>query len=164
MTAIGDALATACGRLEHGDVKSRIIVLLTDGESNTGIIKNPEEAAKVAKALGVRIYTIGVGSTGNAPFLVKDAFGRNVVQYGPVSLDEELLRRIAAQTRGRYFNVKDPHGLTGAMDDINKLEKTRIDTTIYNQYNELFFRFLAPGMGLLMLGAGLNLWIRRTVV
>jgi Ca-activated chloride channel family protein len=162
MTAIGDALATTCARLERAPFKSRILVLLSDGESNTGVIK-PEEAIKAARALRLRVYTIGIGSTGNAPFLVNDMFGRKTIQYGPVHLDEALLGRIAEETGGQYFNVKDPRGLERALNDIDKLEKTKIDTTIYNQYDEWFAGFLLPGLGLIVLGSGLNLWLRRIV-
>ena len=162
MTAIGDALATACARLQGAEVKSRIAVLLTDGESNTGIIK-PEDAIKAAKTLGIRVYTIGVGSNTRAPFMVRDMFGRNVIQYAEVRLDEDLLRKIASGTGGQYFNVTDPKGLNRAMEAINKLEKTRIDAEQFNQYDEHFLLFLVPGLGLILLGAGLNSLLAKAV-
>lgn len=163
-TAIGDALATACARLEKAAVKSRIVVLLSDGESNTGIIK-PDEAIKAAKTLGIKVYTIGVGSNrAQAPFLVRDMFGRPAVQYAQVSIDEDLLRRIAEETGGQYFNVTDPKGLTRAMDAINKLEKTALNTELYNQYDEHVLWFLAPGLVLAALGAGLNAWLGRMMI
>lgn len=164
MTAIGDALATGAGRLEHvQNVKSRIMVLLSDGESNTGIIK-PEQAVKIAKALGIKIYAIGVGSNGQAPVLVKDVFGRTRQVMMEVRLDEEVLRLIAAETGGEYFNVRDPHALENAMANINKLEKTKIDTTTFSQFKEWYAWFLLPGLALVLLGSGLSLWIRRTVI
>jgi Ca-activated chloride channel homolog len=174
LTAIGDALATACARLEPTFVKdksdqapleprSRIIVLLTDGESNTGIVK-PDEAIKVAKKLGIKVYTIGVGSSGRAPFLAKDVFGRDVIQYAEVTLDENLLRRIADETGARYFNVRDPKGLEKAMADIDKLEKTRIERDVYQQYDELFPWFLYPALVLLIAAAGLNMLISKRIV
>lgn len=163
LTAIGDGLATACGRLEHAQVKSRIIVLLSDGESNTGLIK-PDDAARMAKTMGIKIYTIGIGSTGTAPILVRDRFGRSMVQYAEVRLDEDQLRRIAAKTGGRYFNVRDPQGLERALEDINKLEKTRIDTTVYNQYREWMAWFLVPGIALILLGAGIQIWLRGETI
>lgn len=163
LTAIGDALATACARLESSDVKSRIVVLLTDGESNTGIIK-PEEAAKAAKTLGVKVYTIGVGTTGQAPFLARDVFGRQVIGQAQVRIDENLLRDIAKTTNGHYFNVTDPKGLSKVMETIDKLEKTTINTELYNKYDEHFLNFLVPGLALLVLGAALNAWLGRNVI
>lgn len=163
MTAIGDALATACARLEKSEVKSKIIVLLSDGESNTGMIK-PDEAAKAAKALGLKVYTIGVGSNGQAPFMARDVFGRNVIQHAEVRIDEDLLRRIAEKTGGQYFNVRDPKGLTRALSDIDKLEKTSIRQEIYNQYTELFPRFLFPGLLALFLATSLNMAARREII
>jgi Ca-activated chloride channel family protein len=143
LTAIGDGLATACARVERAEPKSRIAVLLSDGESNTGVVK-PDEAIKVASKLGVKVYTIGVGTTGRAPFRGRDLFGQESIGYAHVTLDEALLRRIAQSTGGRYFNVRDPKGLELAMADIDKLETTRIEKTEYNQYNELYLRCLAP--------------------
>jgi Ca-activated chloride channel family protein len=163
LTAIGDALATACARLENSDVKSRIVVLLTDGESNTGIVK-PEEAAKAAKTMGIKVYTIGVGTTGNAPFKARDMFGRQVIGQAQVRIDEDLLRQIAQTTGGQYFNVTDPKGLGGVMEKINKLEKTAINTELYNKYDEHFPMFLVPGLALLLVGATVNLWLGRSVI
>jgi Ca-activated chloride channel family protein len=163
LTAIGDALATACARLEKAEIKSKIIVLLTDGDSNTGLIK-PDEATKAAKALGIKVYTIGVGSNGRAPFMAHDVFGRNVIQYAEVTIDEELLRRIASTTSGQYFNVKDPKGLSRALTDIDKLEKTNISKEIYNQYTELFPRYLWPGVLLLALAVSLSMMVRKEII
>jgi Ca-activated chloride channel family protein len=163
LTAIGDALATASARLRGAEVKSRIIVLLSDGESNTGVIK-PDEAARAAKALGIKVYTIGVGSTGRAPFIMKDMFGRDAIGYAEVTLDEDQLRRIASATGGRYFNVRDPQGLRKAMDDINKLERTRINREVYEQYSELFPYWLIPAAVLLVLGAWLNIVMVKAMI
>jgi len=161
LTAIGDALATACARLENAPTKSRIIVLLSDGESNTGIIK-PDQAAEVAKQMGVRIYTIGVGTTGRAPFKMRDIFGRETIGMADVVLDEKLLRGLAEGTGGQYYNVRDATGLEEAMEDINKLEKTEIQRNEYRQYNELFPWFLVPGLVLVLTGTTLNMhWTRR---
>lgn len=163
LTAIGDALATACGRLEKAEIKSKLIVLLSDGESNTGLIK-PEEAIKAAKALGIKVYTIGVGSNGRAPFMARDVFGRDVIQYAEVRIDEDLLRRIASTTGGQYFNVRDPKGLSRAFADIDKLEKTNIRKDVYNQYTEFFPRFLWPGVLVLILALSLNMGIRKEIL
>jgi len=163
LTAIGDALATACARLEHAKLKSKIIVLLSDGRSNTGIIK-PEDATKIAKKMGIRVYTIGVGSPNPAPFMRKDMLGNNTIVYGNVELDEELLGNTAKITGGRYFNVRDPGGLDRAMEEINKLEKTKVERNIFEQYNELFPWFLWPALCLIAAGTGLNMMISRRIL
>ena len=163
LTAIGDGLATTCARLEDAEPTSRIIVLLSDGESNTGIIE-PRVAAQVARKLGIKVYTIGVGSTGRAPIRRKDVFGRDVIGKIQVTLDEDLLKEIAQTTGGRYFNVRNPRGLDRALDDINELEKTRIDRDVYNQYNELFPYFLWPALALLLVGSGLNMLLLKRIM
>ncbi len=163
LTAIGDALATGCNRLENSDVKSRIMVLLSDGESNTGIIK-PEEAAKAAKTLGVKVYTIGVGTTGRAPFLARDMFGRQTIGYAEVRLDEELLQSLATTTGGKYFNVTDAKGLAQTMDAISKLEKTTINTELFNKYDEHFLYYLFPGLLLLACGSIINTWLGKQII
>jgi Ca-activated chloride channel family protein len=163
LTAVGDALATACARLADAEPKSRIIVLLSDGESNTGIIK-PDEAATMAKRLGIKVYTIGIGATGRAPFRVRDIFGRDTIQYAEVTLDEALLRRIASETGGAYYNVRDPKGLEAAMKRIDALEKTEIERECYQHYDEFFPRFLAPAAVLLALACGLNMAAARRIV
>lgn len=163
LTAIGDALATGCARLEEAGVKSRIIVLLSDGESNTGLIK-PEEAAKAAKTMGIKIYTIGIGSTGRAPFLARDVFGRQTIGYGQVRLDEEQLRSIATSTGGKYFNVKDAKGLEQTLEAIGKLEKTTINTELYNKYDEHFPIVLAAGLALVVAGAIINAWLGKNIL
>jgi len=163
LTAIGDGLATAVARLEDAEVKSRIVVLLSDGESNTGVIK-PEDATKAARELGIKVYTIGVGSRGRAPFIGRNIFGEETIQYALVSLDEELLRRIASETGGRYFNVRDPKGLAEAMTEINELEKTEVEREEYSQYRELFTWFLLPSLALVLIGAGLNVVVARRIV
>jgi len=163
LTAIGDALATGCTRLDEAGVKSRIMVLLSDGESNTGLIK-PDEAAKAAKTMGIKVYTIGVGTTGRAPFLGRDMFGRPAIGYGDVKLDEDQLRSIATTTGGKYFNVKDARGLDQTMAAISKLEKTTINTELFNKYDEHFPAFLAAGLGLLVIGAILNSWLGKNIL
>jgi len=163
LTAIGDALATGCTRLQDSDVKSRVMVLLSDGESNTGIIK-PEDAAKAAKTMGIKVYTIGIGTTGRAPFLARDMFGRPTIGYAEVRLDEELLKSLASTTDGKYFNVTDAKGLAQTMEAISKLEKTTINTELYNKYDEHFLLFLIPGILLLSLGAAMNTWLGKNIL
>jgi Ca-activated chloride channel family protein len=163
LTAIGDALATGCARMENAAVKSKIMVLLSDGESNTGLIK-PEDAAKAAKTMGIKVYTIGVGTTGRAPFMARDMFGRQTIGYADVTLDENQLRSLATTTGGQYFNVTDPKGLTQTLETISKLEKTTINTELFNKYDEHFLFVLIPGLALLILGAALNSWLGRQIL
>jgi Ca-activated chloride channel family protein len=158
LTAVGDALATASARLEQAELTSRIIVLLSDGVSNTGVIK-PQDAVKAAKKLGLRVYTIGVGSSGRAPFWMRDIFGRKTIGYAEVDLDEALLRNIASETGGRYFNVRDPEGLKKAVEEINDLEKTTVTTDVIYRYNELFMWFLIPAAVLILAASLVNILI-----
>ena len=158
LTAIGDALATASARLEQAELTSRIIVLLSDGVSNTGVIK-PEDAVEAAKKLGLRVYTIGVGSSGRAPFWMRDVFGRKTIGYADVDLDEALLRKIASETGGRYFNVRDPEGLVKAVEEINELETTTVTTDVIYRYNELFMWFLVPAVILIFCACMVNILI-----
>jgi Ca-activated chloride channel family protein len=163
LTAVGDALATGCARMENAEVKSKIMVLLSDGESNTGLIK-PEDAAKAAKTMGIKVYTIGIGTTGRAPFLGRDRFGRQTIGYAEVRMDEDQLRSLSATTGGQYFNVADPKGLASTLETIGKLEKTTINTELYNKYDEHFMFFLIPGLLLLCLGAAMNTWLGRNIL
>lgn len=162
-TAIGDGLATACARIKNAEPESRIIVLLSDGESNTGIIE-PKQAMRAASELGIKVYTIGVGSSGLAPVKGKDMFGRDVIQRIQVSLDEELLTQIAITTGGQYFNVRNPKGLKKALEQIDKLEKTEVERDVYEQYDELFPWFLFPSLCLIALGAALNVTLARRII
>jgi Ca-activated chloride channel family protein len=163
LTAIGDALGTACARLEKTELKSKLIVLLSDGESNFGLIK-PLDAVKAAKKLGIRIYVIGVGTTGIAPIKARDEMGREFIARTEVSLDENLLRKIAEGTGGLYYNVRDPKGLQQAMSTIDKLEKTKVSSETYSQADELFHRLLIPGLALLALALAARAWGGRELV
>jgi len=163
LTAIGDALATACARLQDAEPVSKIIVLLSDGDSNAGIIE-PETAIKAARELGVKVYTIGIGSTGRAPVRVTDAFGRQAIRHAWVTFDETLLRQIADETGGVYYNVRDAKGLDGALESINTLETTKIEHSVYRQYEELFTRFALSALALLLATVSLNMAIARRVV
>jgi Ca-activated chloride channel family protein len=156
LTAIGDALATACARIENADPVSKIMVLLSDGESNTGMIQ-PPQAIEVAKKLGIKVYTIGIGSTGRAPFMATDSYGRKRISYAMVSLDENLLRSIADETGAIYYNIQDEKGLDKALAEINKLETTKIEQDIYTQYRELYKYFIFAGAILILLGLTLNM-------
>jgi len=163
LTAIGDALATSCARLQHAPLKSRLVVLLSDGESNTGIIE-PLEALKAAKKLGIRIYTIGVGSNADAPFKARDRLGRDVYIRAQVSIDEDLLRKLASETGGAYFNARDSSGLEAAMKKINELEKTKVEKDVYRQFEEHVSLCLGPAMVLFGLAMLLNMSLARRIV
>jgi len=149
-TAIGMGLATAVNRLRDSTARSRVVVLLTDGANNEGQI-GPEAAAAAAKALGVRVYTIGVGSTGQVPLTVQDRRGRRYVQMQYFELDEELLQSIADTTGGQYFNVRDSGAMEAVFETIDALEKTEIESRERVLYRELFAWMLFPAVGLLFL-------------
>ncbi len=164
MTAIGDGLALACARLNAvTNVKSRIIILLSDGESNAGII-TPEQATAVARQLNIKVYAIGVGTTGYAEAIGRDRFGREVVGRMFVSMDEAELKRIAEETGGRYFSVLDRDGLEAAMEEIDALETTAIDETVYTRYQERYRHFLIPGLLACLLAVLLATPSRRTLL
>ncbi|MGD0653001.1 MAG: VWA domain-containing protein [Thermoguttaceae bacterium] len=150
MTAIGDALATAVERLKPIKAKSKIIILLSDGESNAGVV-DPVEAVQAAKAYGIKIYTIGIGTTGPVPMPVEDPFGRTVLQSVMVQIDEKALKMIADATGGKYYNAQDTEKLRKIYADIDKLEKTTTEGRLYTEYRELFSYALFPGLGLVLL-------------
>lgn len=144
-TAIGTAIAVAANRLRETKAKSKVIVLLTDGVNNQGEI-DPITAAKAAQALGIKIYTVGVGVRGFAPYPVDDPiFGLRYVQM-PSEIDEESLKEIAALTKGQFYRATNKHELENIYDTIDKLEKTKIKTKEYMRYTELFPWFLFPGL------------------
>lgn len=140
-TAIGSGIATAVNRLRGSDAKSKVIVLLTDGENNSGSI-TPLMAAEAAAALGIRIYAIGVGSKGTAPMPAIDAWGRKTFVQAPVKIDEELLRSIAEMTGGLYYRATDKESLSDIYDRINSMEKTKIDVEEQTVYGERYYPFV----------------------
>lgn len=125
-TAIGDGIATSLNRLRDGQAASKSIILLTDGSNNTGVIA-PVTASEVAKEMGVKIYTIGVGRNGTAPYPVRTLSGRIEYQPQPVVIDEATLRTIAESTGGRYFRATDNRVLADVFEQIDALEKTQMD-------------------------------------
>ncbi len=143
-TAIGDAIAVAVDRLKDLKIKSKVIVLLSDGENTAGVV-TPEEAAETAAAFGIRIYAIGVGTTGIAPFPAIDMFGRTVLQSQPVTLDEVALKALAGKTQGRYFNAQNTEGLAQVYAEIDRLEKTNTEGNLYTEYREIFQWLMIPG-------------------
>lgn len=153
-TAIGVALATACNRLKDSEAESRIIVLLTDGRNNMGIV-SPVTAAEIAKTLGIKVYTIGVGKRGSAPVPVNDPlFGRRVVSM-PVQIDEKSLQEIASIADGKYFRATDSEELEQIYDRIDELETTEIETRTFTSYTDKFALFIIPALGFLLLELGL---------
>jgi Ca-activated chloride channel homolog len=148
MTAIGSGLAAAVNRLKKSHVKSKIIILLTDGRNNAGPL-SPKKAAEVAKAFGIKIYTIGAGGRGQAPFVVDGVFGKQLL-YDNVDIDEDTLREMASITGGAYFRAEDSKGLEGIYNQIDKLEKTEISMKSYMEYTERFASFVIPALGLLL--------------
>jgi Ca-activated chloride channel family protein len=156
-TAIGSGMATALSRLRHSQAKSRVIVLVTDGGNNTGEI-DPATAADMARAMQVRVYTIGVGRGGQVPIpvLVRDPFTGQVVKRRitmEVDIDEGLLQRIATRTSGEFFRATDSASLRMIFDRIDRLEKSEIKLTAYHRYRELFHPVLAAA-ALLLAAAG----------
>jgi Ca-activated chloride channel family protein len=159
-TAIGSALATAVKRLEASDAKTRIVILLTDGQSNAGKIP-PATAADAAKALGYRVYTIGAGTRGLAPFPQTDPFGNRVYVPTPVDIDEETLRAIAQTTGGRYYRATDLESLQGIYAEINDLEKSPYEGLQYLDYTELYPWLALPAFLLLLAESVLvQSWLR----
>jgi Ca-activated chloride channel family protein len=138
-TAIGMGLATAVSRIKESKAASKVIILLTDGVNNRGEIA-PITAAEIAQTFGIRVYTIGVGTIGTAPFPVETVFGRQY-QEVEVKIDEELLRNIASMTGGEYFRATDNNKLKQIYEQIDKLEKSKIDVREYSKRSEEYLPF-----------------------
>ena len=148
-TAIGSGLGTSVDRLRTSKSKSKVVILLTDGENNGGLI-DPQTAKEIAKAFQIKVYTIGVGTDGYAPQPVNTPMGV-VMQQGKVSIDEKLLKEIAKETGGKYFRAKDNEGLTGIYDEINSMEKSKVEITSRTRYTEKFFPFVMAALALIFL-------------
>jgi Ca-activated chloride channel family protein len=147
-TAIGMALANAVNRLRESEAKSKIIILLTDGENNAGEI-DPLTAASLASAFNIKIYTIGAGKTGNAMYPVQDPiFGKRYV-YMPTKINEESLTEIANMTGGKYFRARSGEELEQIYSEIDQMEKTKVNVSKHTQYKELFEFFAFAGLALL---------------
>jgi Ca-activated chloride channel family protein len=156
-TAIGMGLATSVDRLRNARGKSRIIILLTDGVNNIGLI-DPSTALEIAKAYKIRVYTIGAGTIGKAPTPVQTPFGMQR-QMMDVQIDEPLLRKIAVETGGKYYRATNNRSLSSVYDEIDKLEKTKIEISSYKNYADLFFPFAA----LAIICLALEMLLRYTV-
>lgn len=162
-TAIGMGLATAVERLRNSKAKSKIIILLTDGVNNAGLI-DPITALEIAKAYKIRVYTIGVGSVGTAPYPAQDPFGNMVMQQMPVQIDEALMQKISKETGGKYYRATDNNSLSKVYKDIDQLEKTKIEINSFKRYAELFFPFALIGLMCLFLEIVLRFTVFRRVV
>jgi Ca-activated chloride channel family protein len=154
-TAIGTAIANSCNRLKDSQTKSKVIVLLTDGVNNTGKI-DPITAADIAASLGIKIYTIGIGKPGNAPFPVDDPFLGRIYKYIPNALDEEVLREVADKTGGIYYRAETGEKLSEVYKEISALETTEIKTRGYIRYRELFTPFVLVALGFVLIEAVLG--------
>ena len=161
-TAIGNGLATAVARMKDSDAKSRVVILLTDGVNNSGEIA-PLTAAEIAKDYGIRIYTIGVGANGEAPFPVMTPWGIEV-QPRKVEIDESLLTQIATLTGGRYFRATDNAKLSEIYAEIGKMEKARTTVDSFPVYKELFGSYALAALILLLLEGLLRLFSPRRLV
>ena len=148
-TAIGSGLASATNRLRASKAKSRFVILLTDGVNNAGRV-TPQTAADAAKALGIRVYTIGAGTRGMAPYPAQDMFGNKVYRPVQVDIDEDTLTKIAETTGGRYFRATDTDSLREIYAEIDRSEKTVFEAPQFYDYRELYVWLLLPALGLLL--------------
>ena len=148
-TAIGSGLATSVDRLRNSKSKSKVVILLTDGVNNGGLI-DPSTAKEIAKSFKVKVYTIGVGTDGYAPTPVNTPLGI-VMQNEKVAIDEKLLKAISFETGGTYFRAKDNEGLNNIYKEIDKLEKSKVEITTYHHYMEKFYPFVFAALAFLLL-------------
>jgi len=162
-TAIGMGLATSVKRLKDSEAISKVVILLTDGDNNSGSIA-PATAAEIAKEFGVRVYTIGVGTRGMAPMPYPDAFGRMRYQDVEVKINEELLTRIADMTDGKYFRATDNESLEAVYKEIDELERSKIDVTEYRKRKEEFLPFAIAALLLLACEVLLRQTVLRSIV
>jgi Ca-activated chloride channel family protein len=148
-TAIGTAIANGVNRLKDSEAKSKVIILLTDGVNNSGEI-DPITAAQIAKKFGIRIYTVGVGTIGEAPYPFQTPFGKRY-QMVPVEIDEKVLNEVAEITDGKYFRATDNKKLEEIYNIIDTMEKTRVEITSYRKAKELFYGWLTMGFLIVLL-------------
>jgi Ca-activated chloride channel family protein len=149
-TAIGDGVTLGVDRLRSTKAKSKVLVLLTDGDNNAGSV-DPREAAAIAKESGIKLYTIGIGTNGIVPMPQEDAFGQRVLVRAQFYIDEELLREMARTGNGEYFHASDTTGLTEVYRQIDRLEKSNFEEAKFAEYTELFRWFAVPGLAVLLL-------------
>ena len=154
-TAIGSAIAACVNRLRNQPSTSKILVLLTDGVNNAGKVA-PQTAAEAARTMGVKVYTIAAGTQGQAPIPVKDQFGNQRIVMAKVDVDEEALKKIAAETSGKFFRATDTDSLKKIYTEIDRMEKTTRHVKNFEKYHELFAFAVLPGLALLGLTLGLE--------
>lgn len=162
-TAIGLGLATSVQRLKDSEAVSKVVILLTDGDNNSGSIA-PMTAAEIAREFGVRVYTIGVGTRGTAPFPFTDPFGRTVYQDMEVRINEPLLKEMAQMTGGKYFRATDNAALEAVYTEIDALEKSKIDVTEYRKRKEEFLPFAVLALFLVLLEIGVRQTLLRSII
>ena len=160
-TAIGDGLATAVSRLKDSEAISKVVILLTDGLNNAGSV-DPYTAAEMAKVFGVRVYTIGVGTYGTAPYPVQTPFGTQIQQV-KVEIDEKLLTQMANMTGGKYFRANNNKKLDEVYQEIDKLERSKIEVTEFRRLHEEFYPLVAWALALLLIEFLLRKTIFRTL-
>jgi Ca-activated chloride channel family protein len=160
-TAIGNGLATAVSRLRDSDAKSKVAILMTDGANNSGNV-TPETAGEIAKLHRIRVYTIGIGSNGTAPYPMPTPYGVQMIQV-PVEIDEALLKDIAAQTGGEYFRATDNTKLVEIYSQINEMEKTKNLVDSFPVYKEEFLIYALAAFVLLMLEILIRLFVLRRI-
>jgi Ca-activated chloride channel family protein len=161
-TAIGDGLATSINRIKEGKAKSKSIILLTDGSNNTGIVA-PLTAAEIARKMGIKVYTIGVGTNGTAPYPQINMFGRIEYVPMPVVIDENTLKEIARVTGGKYFRATGNKVLSEIFDEIDKLEKTELDVRHFSHTEDCYMPWALLALGLFLLELILrNTYLRTT--
>lgn len=161
-TAIGDGLAMALARLKDTKIKSRVVILLSDGDQTVSDAVSPDEAAAAAAKMGVKVYAIGIGTRSRiVPYLVRDMFGRQQIIQDQSGFDEKQLRRIAEKTGGAYYPVNDRDSLQKALDEIDQLETTKLEADAYNRWSEHYALFLLPGALLVLLSIGLSVGATR---
>ncbi len=160
-TAIGNGLATAVARLKDSDAVSRVIILLSDGENNSGEIA-PLTAAEIAKTFGIRVYTIGVGSSGTAPYPVQTPYGTQLRDM-EVKIDEEMMQEISNITDGRYFRATDNNKLAEIYEEIDQLEKSKIEVREFSRKSEEFLPFALAGILSIILSLILRTTIFRSI-
>ena len=148
-TAIGDGVALGIDRLKDTKSKSKILVLLTDGDNNAGVIE-PREAAAIAKELGIKLYTIGIGRNGTVPFPQEDEYGRRVLVGAQFRVDEALLKEMGESTGATYFHASNADGLAKVYSQIDQLERSEFEESKFSQYTELFRWFTGTGLAIVM--------------
>ncbi len=161
-TAIGSGISSSLNRLKDTKAKGKVVILLTDGRNNAGDI-SPLTAAEAAMALKIKVYTIGAGTKGLAPYPMKDFFGNIVYRPIKIEIDEDTLMKIASKTEARYFRATDTKSLRKIYEEIDRLEKTPIEESGFVQYNELFWIFLIPGLVVLSIEIILSNTILRKI-